>query len=1097
MKFTKMVKTALWSLLLVLFATSAANAAVTLEGCPTIVQSSGLSTILCSQEDAEDGSTIITVTSKPNSTQYLEDLKYSYSVPIIVNGKLNTLSMMGSLVENQTPLDGKYTLTVDKTKSVTFKATFANKSQQSLTLQANFGRVLYATTSTTPVKKDFGEYAIDALPVSSGDIAYVTLKPNPGYKVSGVLATYMNGSLTEGGSLKTVQVYEAGNDKYYFRMPAYSLNVKATFDYVDYTISKPTVTGGTYTVTTANGKTTAIVGEKVTVKPTPKQTDTEAYIVNTTDGVSYDVGDGVSHIIIGTNGEYSFYMPASDVTINVKFTQLKKVTIEHEGEGTAEIETTPTWTSPNGVNFYKGTPLFGAKAAQGYYVGHFSVAGLSESSGEIEETLSQDNSDQNKDYITQIPIRLSTSMFNGSAKVVFKKQDLAITNEIASSHCQVEELRSTAQVGDDVSFKVSCDDGYGMDAVALYNATMKVPVDGGTTLDKGTGYYHFTMPEIPVLIRGTAKYGITVVDDNPGAETAFLGMGAEVFDPNLKFVAGGKVIVYVKPASDEVVSVYYSYMDAEKVEQSVHLEMKTASWDVDPVNPWLEATFEMPAAPVTVKVERAKKHGITIIDDNPGAETEFYGKKPADFDPDLKFVAGEMVTVNAKSVSGEPVNVYYSYVDAVKGKQTVQLEMEKAGWDMGMSRFPWLEAVFEMPDADVTIQVARSQVYAITIDDKVPYNEVEDVLLGSVAEGTLLGVASDDQLTDLDVTKSVASSGNWVAGMVYPKRGEVIKSVSYQVGENAPVALENMVACDETADILCPWTIAFEMPAYDVKVIVERENIQYKPVVEGADANCKIAGLKDGYLFDENVEFTVECGKNYTGSAALVCDEDDICPALTESEGKYSFKQYLFNMTIKLTYEKTGDAEEGDEGGETLPKFYNIGKTIVKNGKITVDGEMPAGETVTFKAVPNEGYVVDVITITKTGDSKTKVTSKTVSGKKDTYKFTMPEYDVTISVTFKAAEVEGEEDGDDEDSDDEKSEYVVASVSVPQFSVIASGRSLQISGVRAGSDIAVFSMQGKLIKKMRAQVSTIETVLPNAGSYMVKVGNAAKVVNVR
>ena len=80
-------------------------------------------------------------------------------------------------------------------------------------------------------------------------------------------------------------------------------------------------------------------------------------------------------------------------------------------------------------------------------------------------------------------------------------------------------------------------------------------------------------------------------------------------------------------------------------------------------------------------------------------------------------------------------------------------------------------------------------------------------------------------------------------------------------------------------------------------------------------------------------------------------------------------------------------------GSRTMHTGAN-GTYIMQVGGVTVNTANP-GQTVTIYPIPDKGYVLNGISVTKTGGSD----AVTVTNNS----FVMPDYDVTISVTFKAA----------------------------------------------------------------------------------------------
>lgn len=76
-----------------------------------------------------------------------------------------------------------------------------------------------------------------------------------------------------------------------------------------------------------------------------------------------------------------------------------------------------------------------------------------------------------------------------------------------------------------------------------------------------------------------------------------------------------------------------------------------------------------------------------------------------------------------------------------------------------------------------------------------------------------------------------------------------------------------------------------------------------------------------------------------------------------------------------------------------------------KNGSVSVAPKAPAGETVTVTATPDSGYALDQIKVTYQENGETKVVS--LSGDS----FTMPDADVTVTVTFKRVSTGGSTGG--------------------------------------------------------------------------------------
>ena len=72
-----------------------------------------------------------------------------------------------------------------------------------------------------------------------------------------------------------------------------------------------------------------------------------------------------------------------------------------------------------------------------------------------------------------------------------------------------------------------------------------------------------------------------------------------------------------------------------------------------------------------------------------------------------------------------------------------------------------------------------------------------------------------------------------------------------------------------------------------------------------------------------------------------------------------------------------------------------------------------------------------------------------------------------------------------------------AFANVAKFKANVAGMVLQISNATAGSNFAVFSMQGKVITSGKVLGSTHSVVLPNKGAYLVRVGSEIRTISVK
>ena len=110
----------------------------------------------------------------------------------------------------------------------------------------------------------------------------------------------------------------------------------------------------------------------------------------------------------------------------------------------------------------------------------------------------------------------------------------------------------------------------------------------------------------------------------------------------------------------------------------------------------------------------------------------------------------------------------------------------------------------------------------------------------------------------------------------------------------------------------------------------------------------------------------------------------------------YELEKITYGTTDITTAKKFDMPKADTEVSVTFRKCsYAISKAATSNGSFTVAESSQWGETVTVTATPDANYLVDKITVYKTGSESTTVTVGTDGS------FTMPKYAVTVKVTFK------------------------------------------------------------------------------------------------
>ena len=115
------------------------------------------------------------------------------------------------------------------------------------------------------------------------------------------------------------------------------------------------------------------------------------------------------------------------------------------------------------------------------------------------------------------------------------------------------------------------------------------------------------------------------------------------------------------------------------------------------------------------------------------------------------------------------------------------------------------------------------------------------------------------------------------------------------------------------------------------------------------------------------------------------------------AEGYQDLNLEVTKDTSKYPYVYTATVKKDTTGGNTEATYIAMAKKV-SNGTVALDKDkdLKAGDTVTVTAIPAENYEIDAVTVTTENNKNVDVT-----GSGETYTFTMPAENVTVSATFK------------------------------------------------------------------------------------------------
>ena len=420
----------------------------------------------------------------------------------------------------------------------------------------------------------------------------LTVTPAEGYQVKEVIYTWYPG----GESDATGTITPDENGVYKFNMPfTYDrVLVKATFEKIPYNIIVAETQNGSIQV--AEDKTTAGIGEEVTFFAFP---DAGYQVSNVS--VSYMAMSTQTEVpVTDNNGTYTFTMPAKDVTIAATF-ELKQfeVLIADGIENGTVASNRPTAGMGEEV-------ILTVTPAEGYQVQEVRYTWYP---GGDSDATSAITPDENGVYKFNMPLTFANVMVSA----IFEKIPYnIIVAETQNGSIQVAEDKTTAGIGEEVTFFAFPDAGYQVSNVSVSYMAMSTQTEVPVTDNNGT--YTFTMPAKDVTIAATfelKQFEVLIADGIENGTVASnrptAGMGEEV-------------ILTVTPAEGyQVQEVHYTWYPGGDSDAT-----STITPDENGVYKFnMPFTYDRVIVSATFEELPVKKYNITVLEtENGTAETD-------------------------------------------------------------------------------------------------------------------------------------------------------------------------------------------------------------------------------------------------------------------------------------------------------------------------------------------------------------------------------------------------------------------------------------------------------------------------------------------
>ena len=316
-------------------------------------------------------------------------------------------------------------------------------------------------------------------------------------------------------------------------------------------------------------------------------------------------------------------------------------------------------------------------------------------------------------------------------------------------------------------------------------------------------------------------------------------------------------------------------------------------------------------------------------------------------------------------------------VTAKNGDTDVALtEVQEAAQDEAAAQATTEKAktvyTFTMPDGDVTISVTKAaKTYAVNV--------------AALTNGEITASAKE------------AAEKETVTLTAKPATGYALKAgslkVTYKDADNTDKTVEVKAGTEAN-------TYTFAMPAYPVNVSAEFVK-EYKVTAAPAE-NGTVTVDPAAAVEGTDVTVTVKAADNYQLKAdsltySYKSGEDTKTEKLTLTDGKATFKMPAADVTVSAEFEAV------------KVETYSVTTNSTEYGKVTADKTtgVKAGETVTLTVEPVDNDSM-LTKLAENGlaikDSKDTVISYKAGEKANTYTFTMPADNVTVTPQFTIVE---------------------------------------------------------------------------------------------
>ena len=679
-----------------------------------------------------------------------------------------------------------------------------------------------------------GKIESDVTRGAEKDIVTVTVTPDEKYELGSLFYTYKENS----GRIKYENFeLEEGVNEYKFDMPAYDVEVKATFklkgDITTYSVQLDKVgaadKASVYFEYDEIGSELELLQEIPEDKKISFRVFPEAgYVVPEIPILSYNNKEIPVTVEDSDTGRFSFIMPAANVVLKIMIKEIgtyKLTTLITGGDGTVELKVGEKSISHETFLAPETEVEVIVKAADGYEITYVKFNG----------------EDLNLDENGQAIFEMSES--DAKLEVMFAEKQgyQIITGSVSGGTLKFSHI--LAKAGTTVVIMPTPDsDHVVVEELKVTNLTDKTEIE----VKENNGNYSFVMPESSVSVSATFRgYMITILDS-----------------------VGGKVVSDKKYAKVGEKITLTTTADEKKALGTVEIkdgETYLANRRTDKNETVSEITFTMPSADVTVSATFGTKIKTQYAVSKDGGFIELHqGKTYVVLTQFMYFAEGTEIMIETTPTKGNPDKGEAVYdVGSVKIEATNNKEDATTATKTAENKYS-----FKVPERDICIKV-----------DFAVANAKRVYITKDFTGGTVVVVENGKTVT--------SSSESWLGGEAYIiENHELTVSATADIGYKLKTLTYNGTVISNGG--------TFVMPAEPVEIKAVFEKDTYALNFNSSVANGTFTVSSD-FAYDESTKTLSAAGTVYKSGDEVGYDE--VVYIIAKADSSYTEQVKVRNET--------------------------------------------------------------------------------------------------------------------------------------------------------------------------------------------------------